>query len=412
MSDLDRVRVGVIGYGRRAPAIIRSLLFMDDVDVVAVCDLVEDRCNNAAKQIFDAKGFLPDKYSDYRDIIDRKDIDAVIACTSWLTHIQIAIDSMNAGKYVAIEVGGAYSINQCWQLVHTYERTRVPCMLLENVCYGRNELALLNMVKKGIFGELVHMEGGYSHYIGDAMVIRIPDNYYRHPNYLHRNCDNYPTHGLGPSYYMLNINRGNRLLSLVSVSSKSVGMHEDSVRLLGADSEAAKWHWQCGDVITTIIKTSHGETITLTLDTVLPRPKSRKNYVQGTKGIYMDDGKQIYIEGMSPESHTWDSFEPYLQKYEHPLWKWYLEAGVRGGHSGIDYLTERAFIESVKNRTQTPIDVYDTATMMSITVMSEESIAKGSEMVVIPDFTSGYWMERKPMVQSRFSLDGIYPELF
>jgi predicted dehydrogenase len=340
-------------------------------------------------------------------LVEAPDLDAVLVFSSWTSHIEIAIAAMKAGKRVAIEVGGATSIDSCWRLVHTSEETGIPCMLLENCCYGRNEMALLRMIKENLFGELIHCEGGYEHDLRDEIACGIENRHYRFKNYQNRNGENYPTHELGPMAKYLGINRGNRLVSLVSMASKSRGLHKWILDHKGEEDPTAQTVFAQGDVVTTMIRCAGGETITLTLDTCNPRPYSRGGRVQGTKGIWMADNASIYLEGTSPTPHEWEKWEPYLEKYEHPLWVKYQADGLVGGHDGMDYLVLSAFIDSVARQIDPPIDVYDAATWMCITTLSEQSIALGSAPVTIPDFTDGRWFEREDVPDSIYRLDAI-----
>ncbi|MBO7535001.1 MAG: hypothetical protein J6T46_13510, partial [Victivallales bacterium] len=331
----------------------------------------------------------------------------VITPSSWTSHADVCIASMDAGKYAATEVGGATSVEQCWELVRTSERTKKPCMLLENCCYGREELTIFNMVKQGLFGELVHAEGGYQHDLRDEICNGRENRHYRLANYSNRNGEVYPTHELGPIAKCLNINRGNRMLTLTATASKARGLHEWIKNHRGEEYDLFNRQFTMGDVVTTVIKCAHGETITLTHDTSLPRPYSRGNRIEGTKGIWMEDKYAVYLEGVSPKADVWDSLNNYYEKYEHPLWKWYRTEGVKGGHGGMDYLVLRAYVEAVKAGTQTPIDVYDTAAWMAVTCLSEDSVAMGSMPVAIPDFTNGKWFQREPAVLGKYCLTEV-----
>ena len=410
-----KVKLGVIGLGNRGYGMLDTLFYLPNIEVKMVCDRYEDRIERALEMINkeDArKEWNCTGTVDYKEVIANPEVEAVLVFTSWTSHIEIAIAAMKAGKRVAMEVGGATSIDSCWRLVRTSEKTGVPCMMLENCCYGREEMAVLNMVKQGMFGELIHCEGGYEHDLRDEICCGIENRHYRYDNYHYRNGENYPTHELGPIAKYLNINRGNRMVSLVSMASKSRGLHDWIVRNKGENDPTASTVFNHGDVITTMIKCANGETITLTLDTCLPRPYSRGGRVQGTRGIWMEDNRSIFIEGQTPQkegdwSHSWESFEPYLEKYDHPLWKKYQQGELIGGHGGMDYLVLSAFVESVVNQTPPPIDVYDAAAWMSITALSEDSIAMGSMPVAIPDFTDGKWMTREPGVESIYRLDEI-----
>ncbi len=410
----DKVKLGVIGLSGRGMSLMKDvLLHMSDVEILAVCDLYEDRIQNAFDAVVEMKGNKPFCTQDYKEVTRMDGLDAVIVSTAWESHIPISIDAMLHGKYVGMEVGGAYSLDDCFELVRVSEETGVPCMLLENCCYDRAELMVLNMVKQGIFGEVVHCSGGYHHDLRNEIAYGKENRHYRLRNYLGRNCENYPTHELGPIAKVLNINRGNRMLSLTSVASKSAGLHQYIIDKKGENDELANKTFAQGDIVTTTISCANGETIVLTLDTTLPRTYSRGFTVRGTKASYFEATKSFYIDSEHyPKyefdgSPLWGNEKEYYEKYDHPLWKEYLEAEIQGGHGGIDWLELRAFIESVKNETQPPIDVYDAASWMCISVLSEESINQGGAPVAIPDFTRGKWLEREPIVEGKYCLDKV-----
>lgn len=396
----EKLKIGVIGLGCRGSGLLEAVMLpMSDIDVVAVCDRYQDRREAAADKVEKLRGRRPFVTDDWREVVGRDDIDAVINSTSWADHSSIAVAAMKAGKYVACEVGGAYSLEECWSLVRTHEETGVPCMMLENCCYGRDELMVLNMVRQGVFGEIVHCAGGYRHDLRDEVAFGRENRHYRLENYLNRNCENYPTHELGPIAWVMDINRGNRMVSLTSTSSKSVGINTFLAREKGADYDLTSRRFEQGDVVTTVIRCAHGETITLTLDTTLPRAYSRGFHVQGTKAMYEEDNRSLFLDTVHNKfdfnwKEQWGNVEEYREQYDHPIWKRYMADGVRGGHDGMDWLVFRAFFESVKTGTPTPIDVYDMAAWMSISALSEQSISLGSQPVAIPDFTSGRWMTR------------------
>ncbi len=404
---MDSVRVAVVGVSGRGRGLLGLLLGMPDVEVIGVSDLYEDRLARAKQDVIEKRGNTPMASTDFRRLLEMKELDAVITPSSWTSHADVCIASMDAGKYAATEVGGATSVEQCWELVRTSERTKKPCMLLENCCYGREELTIFNMVKQGLFGELVHAEGGYQHDLRDEICNGRENRHYRLANYSNRNGEVYPTHELGPIAKCLNINRGNRMLTLTATASKARGLHEWVKNHRGEEYDLFNRQFTMGDVVTTVIKCAHGETITLTHDTSLPRPYSRGNRIEGTKGIWMEDKYAVYLEGVSPKADVWDSLNNYYEKYEHPLWKWYRTEGVKGGHGGMDYLVLRAYVEAVKAGTQTPIDVYDTAAWMAVTCLSEDSVAMGSMPVAIPDFTNGKWFQREPAVLGKYCLTEV-----
>ncbi len=400
---------GVIGMGSRGPGQLETLLQMEDVEISVVCDIWQDRADAAADMVEKARGVRPDVVLDDREVTCRKDIEGVFIFSNWENHIRIALDAVRNGIRPAMEVGGANSVEECWELVRTSEDRKVPVMLLENCCYNKTEMALLRMVREGLFGELVHVQGGYEHDLRDEIGLGDVNRHYRQAHFLHRNAELYPTHELGPIAKYLNLNRGNRMVSLVSVASKSAGLHAWlKEHRAGTDLARAEVHE--GDIVNTIITCAGGETILLTHDCTLPRPYSRGGRIQGTKGIWMEDNRSIFIEGRSPVdpgywTHRWESDEKYMAEFEHPLWKEYESFGMRGGHGGMDYLVLRAYVESVQNGTEPPIDVYDTAAWMSITALSEHSIASGSQSVPIPDFTNGRWLRERKAAEGMYTLD-------
>ena len=390
----NKVKTAVVGLGGRGYSIMADLILnMDNAEVVAVCDLYEDRVNAGADAVERKTGVRPFASTDYREVLDRDDVEAVLILSAWESHFPVAIYAMEKGVAVGMEVGGAYSVEDCWKLVNTYERTKTPFMFLENCCYGEVEMAVMNMVKLGIFGEVVHCEGGYRHDLRDEILFGSERRHYRFRNYMNRNCENYPTHELGPIAQILDINRGNRFLSLVSVSSKAAGLNEFAKNHPNANKELATARFAQGDVVTTIIKCARGETITLTLDTTLPRCYSRGFTVQGTKAMYCEDNQSFFIDGESTNHFSPDFKNQgrYLEKYAHPTWVEYHKSGIRGGHGGMDGLVYDTFLECVRTGTPCPIDVYDAAAWMVVTPLSEQSIAMGGAPVSFPDFTNGRW---------------------
>ena len=409
------IRAGVIGLGNRSKEQIRCLVSMADVEIVVVCDVYADRVQAAQDAIEAQKGVRPEGTVDYREVNARSDIEAVFIFSSWQTHVPIAVDAMRHGITPAMEVGGASSLEECWELVRVSESTGIPLMLLENCCYNREEMALLNMVRQGVFGDVVHCRGGYQHDLREEIGYGDINRHYRQDHFMHRNAELYPTHELGPIAQYLNLNRGNRMLSLVSMSSKAVGQRA-WMKKHRSDSPLAEAKFNQGDIVTTMIRCANGETILLTHDCTLPRPYSRGGYLQGEKGVWQEDGRFIYLEDRTAPGphgeHNFESDAAYMAEYRHPLWKEYEDFGLRGGHGGMDFLCLRAFVESLQKGIPFPIDVYDAAAWMAITCLSEQSIAMGSMPVAVPDFTGGRWIKRDKRPGDIFALDAVYPEAF
>ncbi len=403
---MEKLNLGFIGLGGRGRGLANLAVTMDDIHIPAICDLHNDYLEQAATSINELQGSLPEKYVNYQEMLTRDDLDGVIVATSWTSHVEISLAAMRAGVYVASEVGGASSIQECWELVRTSEETDIPFMLLENCCYGREEMAVLNMVKKGLFGELVHCQSGYEHDLRSEITRGGENRHYRLDNFVHRNGELYPTHGLGPIAKMLDINKGNRFISLVSMSSKSRGLHDYVVNKLGPDHPRKNTVFNQGDITTTLIKCANGETVLLTHDCSLPRPYSRAQRVQGTKGLWMEDKNAIHLDDFGDE--RWAPMSEYLELFEHPVWTDFIEKGVKGGHGGMDWLVLRAFIDAIKTKKQTPIDVYDSVAWMAVTALSEDSISCGSLPQPFPDFTNGKWIQRQPSPDHYWTLDGIY----
>jgi predicted dehydrogenase len=414
VSPVDKVRIGIIGTGMRGQGHVDLLLRRKDTEIVAICD-IDKRMLDATKAIFSKAGkkippiFTGDKYS-YRKMLELKNIDAIIIATPWEWHSPMILDSIKAGiKYIGTEVILGITLQDHWDVVKAAENANAHVMMLENVCYRRDVMAVMNMVRQGTFGELIHMQGGYQH---DLRGVKFNDGVtpynsgaefgekgfseaaWRTNHSVHRNGDLYPTHGIGPIAMMANINRGNRFISLSSFDSKPRGLHEYVEKKGGKDHPNTNVRFKLGDVVTTHIKCANGETILLQHDTNLPRPYSLGFRVQGTNGLWMDVNKSVYVEGVS-KPHTWDEAKQWLDKYDHPLWKRWSSDAEGAGHGGMDFFVLHAFIESVKRSVPTPQDVYDAAAWSAITPLSEKSIELGNETVEFPDFTSGNWMYRK-----------------
>jgi predicted dehydrogenase len=420
----SRVRLGFIATGFRGQTHIEEMLKRSDVDIIALADPDPRMLKDALALIEKAGRPAPAVYQngpdDYLQLLARTDIDAVFVASPWEWHLPHGIAAMKAGKIVGMEVGGALQLEDCWAYVKTSEQTKVPIMPLENVCYRRDVMAILNMVRQGMFGEIVHAQGGYEHDLRGVLFndgksaynsgVEFGDKGYseaawRTNHYLNRNGELYPTHGLGPVATMLDLNRGNRLVRLSSFSSKARGLHDYIVKHPkgGAAHPNAKIEFKQGDVVTTHLQCANGETIILTHDTSLQRPYNLGFRVQGTKGIWQDFGwgdpeqGHIYFEDAMQHSHRWDNSQKWLERYDHPLWKQNAAAAETSGHGGMDYFVDNAFIECIKQNKPFPLDVYDLAAWYAVTPLSEKSIAQNGAPQDIPDFTKGAWKTRQPI---------------
>ena len=408
------VRLGYIGLGRRGYSMLnRCFSEMQDVEIVWLCDLDERKWKKFLDVFRQKELPLPRVTTDYHEVLADPTVDAVAIMTGWDSHVVIALDSMRAGKYTAVEVGVAYDLSECFALVDTYEQTGSPLMMLENACYGRREMMALRMVKEGLFGEIVHCDGGYLHYLNECDLFAAKENgydasHYRIYEYQNRNCEQYPTHELGPIAKVLGINRGNRMMTLSSFASKSRGLKAYLADHVDENHPLKHADFRQGDVVTTVITCANGETIRLTLDTTLPRPYYSRNFtVRGTKGCCIEEGSfgTFYLEGM--EEPVSNNEADFYEQYDHPLHAEYAKIEALGGHGGLDWLVGRAFIESVKAGTDTPIDAYDTAAWMAVGPLSEASIAKGGMPIEFPDFTRGKWFRRESAVAGKYCLDAI-----
>jgi predicted dehydrogenase len=412
-----KVKTVMIGVGLRGQNHLQLLLNREDVDLIAICD-IDERMLTSSKEIITKSGkkmpqiFTGDLYA-WKKMLELKGIDTVIISTPWEWHKEMIIGSLEAGiKYVGTEVMIGITLQDHWDVVQAAEKYKAHVTMLENVCYRRDVMAVLNMVRQGLFGEMIHLQGGYQHDLRDVKFNDGVKAYgggcemgekgwtearWRTHHSIYRNGDLYPTHGIGPIAQYININRGNRFLNLCSFSSKARGLHNHIVKKCGETHPNAKVNFKLGDVVTTSINTVNGETILLQHDTNLPRPYSLGFRVQGTDGLWMDVNKSIYIEGKSAKSHQWEEAKAWLDKYDHPLWARWSKEAQGSGHGGMDFYVMHMFIESVKRKVAPQMDVYDAAAWSAITPLSEKSIELGNETVEFPDFTNGQWMYRKPV---------------
>lgn len=407
-KPMDVVRVGFVGVGGMGSNHVQNLLRIKGAEIRAVCDIVEEKVNRVQTWVQEAGQAKPEGYSrgeyDYKRMCERDDLDLVYISTPWRWHVPMCVEAMKTGKHAAVEVPAANTLDECWQLVEYAEKTGTYCMMMENCYYDGFEMMVLNMVKQGVLGEVVHAKCGYLHDLRAIKFSSEGEGLWRREHSKTRNGDLYPTHGLGPVAQCMDINRGNQFDYLVSMSSKTRGLHDYAVKTFGSDSPQAKEKYALGDVVTTLIKTMKGETIVVTHDTNLPRPYSRDYLIQGTKGIAQKyPVPKIYIEGRS-NPHRWDDLEPWKEEYWHPVWRHQEElakaageSGVKGGHGGMDFIEDYRLINTLLNGVEPDMDVYDAAAISAVIELSERSIAEKGKPIKFPDFTRGMWKKHREL---------------
>jgi predicted dehydrogenase len=399
---METVRVGYVGIGSQGSGHFRNLLRIEGVEIKAACDIREERIAWAQEQCTKAGKPKPTGYSkgpeDFKRMCDTEDLDLVYNATPWEWHVPISVKAMETGSHAATEVPGAITLEGCWEMVEASEKYKKHCVTMENCNYDRTELMLLNMVRQGLFGELLHAECGYLH---DLRGWKFGTAYYPHDWRLKysikRNADLYPTHGLGPVSQWMDITRGNKFDYLVSMSSPSLSLKREAIKRYGKDHPLAKIDYALGDVVNTLIKTHRGQSILVTHDTNSPRPYSRKILIQGTKGLarkYPEE--KIFIEGTS-QRHRWADLSEYAEQYKHPLLTSLEEKAEGAGHGGMDFIEDYRLIQCLREGLPMDSDVYDGATISAVVALSEKSIAANSTSIECPDFTRGKWKTRKPL---------------
>ena len=387
---MNKINTAIIGLGSRGLWTLKNILCeRDDVNVAFVCDEYEDRVQAAKDFVAQHNGYTPASSTNWRDAVDSPDVDVVVNCTAWEAHIEISIAAMKAGKPVAMEVGGAYTLDDCYSLVDTYKETGIQCIMMENCCFNREEMMALNMAQIGVFGKIVHCDGGYQHDLRDEITHGHERRHYRLRNYKARCTDNYPTHELGPIAKVMDLGNTTKMTKLVSMASGSWGLNDYAATRDDVDKTLATYHFNQGDIVKTMIKCDGGETITLTLDTTLPRCYSRGFTVRGTKAAYFEDADGLFLDGVHSEwsKDYYNNKEKYFEKYDHPLWKNQATQNYSSGHGGMDWLVYDEFFANYIGRGYKPfIDIFDTVSWMAITPLASQSINGGSIPVDIPDF--------------------------
>ena len=393
-APMDKVRLGFVGVGLQGSSHIRNLLRIENIEIKAVCDVVEWKVARIQKWVEEAGQPKPESYfrseTDFKRLCDRGDLDLVMTATPWKWHVPVCVAAMKAGKHAATEVPAAVTLDECWELVETSEGTNRHCVMLENCCYSNRALLTLNIVRKGLLGEIINGCAGYLHDLREIKFNGKNEALWRTAHSVTRNGNLYPTHGLGPVAEAMDINRGDRFDYLVSMSCNSRGLNLYAAKKFGKNDPQAKKKYTLGDVNTSLIRTVKGRTLTLIHDTNSPRPYSRIDRVQGTKGIIEGYPDRIHIEGRSP-AHRWETVESYMDEYQHPLWKNIGHLAKGAGHRGMDFLEDYRLIEALLKGRYPDMDVYDAAAWSAVSELSERSVAGRSKPMDFPDFTRGNW---------------------
>ncbi len=410
-EPLEVVRVGFVGLGMRGPGAVRRFTQIEGVDIKALCDKRAERAERCQEYL--TKAGMPEAtiYSGdegYKALCEREDIDLVYIATPWQLHVEVAVYAMEQGKHVAIEVPSANTVEECWRLVDTAERKRVHCIILENCCYDHFELTTLNMVNKGLFGEIIHAEGAYIHNL-ESHWKHYADNWRLAYNQANSG-DVYATHGIGPVCQALNIHRGDKLDFLVAMSSESVNGRKFTKELMGTD--------ECrnGDQVNTLIRTMKGRTIDMQHNVMTPRPYSRMYQIVGSTGFAnkyptkgytfsldhlrnVDQGAVPDIENLNHHAFAPKEVVKEMEElYKHPV-QCQLVNGMPlqqfsktiGGHGGMDYIMDYRLVYCLRNGLPLDMDVYDAAEWSSMGELTRISIENGSKPVKVPDFTRGDW---------------------
>lgn len=405
VDPIDQVKVGIIGLGNRGTGHLRQFLALhpDKATVTAICDIRSGQVENG-EAILKEKGLK--KVSTYsgdkdawKEMIKQDDIDVLIIATPWDLHAEMCVEGMRAGKHVGVEVPAALTVEDCWNLVNTAEETQKNCMILENVCYGNEELWILNMVNEGVFGTLTHGEAAYIHNLRDDYLFsNAYYNKWRIRHHVEMDGNLYPTHGLGPVAQYMDIGRGDRFSFMVSMSSLQAALTEHSKTVEPDNEFYDRKDFKHGDMNSSLVKTEKGRSILVQHDVVTPRPYDRLNALGGTKAYHQGYPSRLSVEGMG---HGWlkdEEYKEYRDKYNHPIWESLKDAIAKnGGHGGMDFVMTYRMIDCLNKGLPLDMDVYDTADWSVVTPLSVISTELGSIPVKFPDFTRGQWKKQREL---------------
>lgn len=404
VDPIKEVRVGIIGLGNRGPGHLRHILALPaKAKISAICDIREKRTDFAMeilKEHNQSAAVYTGKADAWKEMVERDDIDLVIIATPWDDHVPMCVYAMQQGKHVAVEVPAAVTLEGCWQLVNTAEETQRNCMMMENTCYGDEELWILNMVDKGVFGTLTYAEGAYIHDLKESMFSKTGYyNQFRIRHHIRQDGNLYPTHGLGPVAQYLGIERGDRFEKLVSMSSLQASLHEHSLTVEGDNEFYNRKDFAHGDMNNALIKTAKGRTILVQHDVMTPRPYSRINALAGTKAYHEGYPSRLSLSS-SHGGHQWLDEEAYKEmrtKHRHPIWaKLKDEIEKNGGHGGMDFVQIYRLLDCLNRGMPLDMDVYDGVDWSVVTPLTKVSIELGNVPVDFPDFTRLKWMGKRP----------------
>ncbi len=397
---MNKVRIGFVGIGGMGSVHVQNLLAIDGVEIKALCDIIPKKVERAQEWVVEAGQSKPVAYTkgprDFERMCETEDLDLVFNATPWKWHVPICVSAMKNGKHAATEVPAALTIEECWELVETAEQEKKHCVMMENCNYDRFELMTLNIARQGLLGELVHAECGYLHDLRAVKFDMDGEGVWRREHAKRRNGNLYPTHGLGPAAQCFDINRGDQFATLVSMSSNSRGLQEYVRNTFPEDAPERQETYVLGDVNIGLIRSVSGKTFMVSHDTHLPRPYSRINRVQGTRGIVEGYPHRVHIEGITAP-HRWDEAKVWYEKYDHPLWTKMSSLGEGRGHGGMDYIEDYRLIECLLKGEPMDMDVYDAAALSAVSALSEKSVSEGSTPQEFPDFTRGAWKVRPPL---------------
>jgi predicted dehydrogenase len=384
----------MVGIGLQGGSHLENFLKIPGCRITAVCDTREERTAWAQKMVTAAGHPSPTVYArgprDFERLCETEDLDLVFTATPWEWHVPVMLAAMKAGKHAATEVPAAMTLDDCWALVESAERHGRHAVMMENCNYDRPEMMVLNMARSGVFGEIVHAEGGYLHDLREIKFQKAHEGLWRRAWSRKLDGNPYPTHGLGPVANCLDINRGDRFDYLVSMSGPSRGLHDWAREHFPAGAPERSERFTLGDVNTSLIKTAGGRTIVVQHCTNLPRPYSRIHMVQGTKGLFQGYPNRVYIEGRG-EPHRWIDAATVRREFDHPLWRAIEEQSKGAGHGGMDYIEDYRLIQCLREGRPTDMNVYDAAALSAVVELSMQSATRRSRAVEFPDFTRGRW---------------------